>query len=510
LAVIAAVLGPTFLGNTFQAVNQLPNLTYSALTGSVFTMLLVPPLVGRLDARDAAGEERLAGGFLGLVLVVFGAVVAVAMLASPLVLRLFVIGVSDPHVAAAQRRAGWLLFAMVMPQVVLYAVAGTGEAVQNAHGRFALAAAAPAFENVGVAIVMGFVALRFGTGTDLLAVSNAELVVLGLGSTAAVAAHAGAQWWGARRAGVTLRPRAGWRDPEVRALARRAVASLGYAALNAARFVAILVVANGVPGGVVAFQFALNLLYFPVAITAWPVSVAVMAELSRLHAAAAAQRFRDELVKGGALVLFLAIPASVAALVLAGPIARAVAFGEMANARGVDLLRASIAALSVAVVGDSVWMLGTFGAYARNDAAAPLRSMALRTGLTAAGLVAAFVVADGTSLLVAMGLAVSAGTFVGAAHLVAGLARQVPRSGEPLLRPLGRDLVASIVMVGPAYAVAATVARLAGSRSGDVLAAATATVVGAATYVALQRLLHSPELHEWTRGVAEIVPWRRS
>jgi putative peptidoglycan lipid II flippase len=510
LAVIAAVLGPTFLGNTFQAVNQLPNLTYSALTGSVFTMLLVPPLVRRLDARDIEAQERIAGGFLGLVLVVFTGVVAVAILAGPLVFRLFVIGVSDPRVAAAQRRAGWLLFAMVMPQAILYAVAGIGEAVQNAHGRFALAAAAPAFENVGVALVMGVVALRYGSGTDLLKVGDPELLVLGLGSTLAVVAHAGAQWWGARRAGVRLTPRAGWRDPEVRELARRAVASLGYAGLNALRFVVMLVVANRVPGGVVAFQFALNLLFFPVAITAWPVSVAVMAELSRLYVADAAQRFRDELLKGAKLVLFFAIPASVAALVLAGPVARAVAFGEMANTRGFDLLTASIAALAIGVVGDSVWMVCTFGAYARNDAAGPFRSMALRTGVTAAGLVAAFVATQGTSLLVAMGVAVTAGTFVGAAHLVVTVARRLPRSGEPVLRPLARNLVASLVMVGPAYGVTVAFHRLASSRGRDVLGVAVATIVGGAVYVGLQRLWHSPELHEWTRGVAEIGPWGRS
>src|SRR4051812_14294701 len=104
LAVIAAVLGPTYLANTFQAVNQLPNLIYSALTGSVFTMLLVPPLVHHLDRDDRAAQERVAGGFLGLVLVAFGAVAGVAVIAGPLLLRLLAVGVTNPHIAADQRR----------------------------------------------------------------------------------------------------------------------------------------------------------------------------------------------------------------------------------------------------------------------------------------------------------------------------------------------------------------------------------------------------------------------
>jgi hypothetical protein len=52
--------------------------------------------------------------------------------------------------------------------------------------------------------------------------------------------------------------------------------------------------------------------------------------------------------------------------------------------------------------------------------------------------------------------------------------------------------------------------RLASSRGRDVLGVAVAGVVGAAIYVGLQRLWRSPELHEWTRGVAEAGPWRRS
>ena len=44
-ATVAAVLGATYLGNLYQALNVLPNLAFELLTGSLFTMLLVPRLV---------------------------------------------------------------------------------------------------------------------------------------------------------------------------------------------------------------------------------------------------------------------------------------------------------------------------------------------------------------------------------------------------------------------------------------------------------------------------------
>ena len=58
-------------------------------------------------------------------------------------------------------------------------------------------------------------------------VPNGEVLLLGLGCTGAVALHAGLQWLGARRAGVRVRPTAGWRDPEVRDVLRRVGAGGG-------------------------------------------------------------------------------------------------------------------------------------------------------------------------------------------------------------------------------------------------------------------------------------------
>lgn len=79
---IAAVLGPSYLGNIFAATNILPNLAYSLLAGALFSNLLVPPLVRLLDADDPSGGGRLAGAFLGRVILAFGAVAPVLVLAA--------------------------------------------------------------------------------------------------------------------------------------------------------------------------------------------------------------------------------------------------------------------------------------------------------------------------------------------------------------------------------------------------------------------------------------------
>src|SRR5207247_7296083 len=98
-AVIGAVLGPTFFGNTYQFTNSLPNLIYYGfLAGSLFSSLLVPALVRHIDAGDHRASERVAGGFLGMTLLALVAIAPVAVILGPLVLRFAALG-AGPHIA---------------------------------------------------------------------------------------------------------------------------------------------------------------------------------------------------------------------------------------------------------------------------------------------------------------------------------------------------------------------------------------------------------------------------
>src|SRR3954452_8637372 len=54
VVVIGAVLGPTFLANTFLATNTIPNLTFAAVAGPVLGLVLVPSAVDALLKRGAA------------------------------------------------------------------------------------------------------------------------------------------------------------------------------------------------------------------------------------------------------------------------------------------------------------------------------------------------------------------------------------------------------------------------------------------------------------------------
>jgi putative peptidoglycan lipid II flippase len=498
-ACIGAVLGPTFFGNTYQFTNSLPNLVYYGfLAGSLFSSLLVPALVHHIDVGDHAASRRVAGGFLGMTLVALVVIAPVAILLGPLVLRFAALG-GSPAVAAAQENTGRLLIIMFVPQIFCYGLVGTATAVMNSRQRFALAAGAPAVENLGTIAVLVLTAVIYGTGTGLANVPPGELLLLGLGSTAAVAVHAALQWWGASRAGVLLTPRPGWRDPEVRVIVRRALPSLAQAGLLALQVLTLLVVANRLPGGVVAFQIALNFYYLAIAVGATPVALSLLPRLARMHLAGDVAAFRDTLVRGLALGFFITIPASVGYLALAVPLARAVSFGRMDGATGTTMVAASLAALSVAVVGQTAFLIATYASYARKDTRSPLISMLLQAAVCL-GLVSTALLVHGWAVLVVLGLALSVAVATAACHLMVHLWRGLSQGGSQRLAPsLGKFVVGAALMAGPAWLTATAIGHWLGRPLGARVGIAAAAAVGILIFLAVQAAWRAPELG-WLAG----------
>jgi putative peptidoglycan lipid II flippase len=263
-------------------------------------------------------------------------------------------------------------------------------------------------------------------------------------------------------------------------------------------------VANRLPGGVVAFQIALNFYYLAIAVGATPVALSLLPRLARMHLAGDVAAFRDTLVRGLALGFFITIPAAVGYLALAVPLARAISFGRMDGATGVTMVAASLAALSVAVVGQTAFMIATYASYARNDSRSPLISMLLQAAVCL-GLVSTALLVHGWAVLVVLGLALSVAVTVAAVHLTVrvwrGLSqRGISRSGSQRLAPsLGKFVVGAALMAGPAWLTATAIPRWLGSPFGARVGITVAALVGILIFIAVQAAWRTPELG-WLAG----------
>jgi murein biosynthesis integral membrane protein MurJ len=497
--VVAGVLGATFFANTYQFTNSLPNLIfYGLLAGALFSSILVPALVRHVDSGDSRAAARTAGGLLGVAMIGMVAIVPVAALVAPWLLRV-AIGSSNAAAAHTQERIAAVLILLLLPQVALYAVVGTATAVMNSHRRFALAAAAPALENLGTITVLGLAAFLYTRAAREHQVPWSLVWLLGAGTTVAVLLHASAQWWGARRVGVVLVPRAGWRDPEVRAVIRRARPAAVQAGLEALQFGALWLVAARVAGGVVAFQLATNFFFLPVALGATPVALSLMPRLSRMTGPGQERLYRDTYLQGLVFAAFLVIPAATAYAVLATPLASAIGFGGFGASSAIHLITASLLGLAPGIIGQTLFLITTYACYARGDTVHPLRGMLLQAAVCAGAIAVAASALHGPALLTALGLGLSAGTITGSLYLVRHLCRGLPRGGVSTLRPLLRTLAGTVIMIGPAWATATFLDDRLDSKAGHAVAMLAATVVGAAVYFTSQALMHAPQM-EWITG----------
>jgi putative peptidoglycan lipid II flippase len=429
VAAIAAVFGPTFFGNLFQSILLTPYLLCELMAGSLITTLLGPHLVHALE-ESKASAERLARGFLGTILGFYVAMAVGIALIAPGFLWLLTFTVDDPAVRARQMALGVPLLLLVLPQVVFYAIGAVAISVQQSHRRFAFATAAPIIENVGTILVLGLSALIFGIGFDVEHVSTAQLLLLGLGSTAAVGLHVAAQWWGAYRLGVTLFPRRAREDGRVRDAIRLALPSWGAALLNSLALFALLAASGGVPGGTIAFQIGMNFYNLPLALGAYPVAAAQSPLLSRHFAYGDLQSFGAAYRHCIRLVLFLTLPACAIFIGIPAALAAVVSFGAMAHSPAISLIAAVLSGLGFGIVGEALFVVARSAAFARLEASTTLRAMIIRSVIIAIGIPLALLAGTPGAELRTLGLAYSAAAIAAAGFMTWRTARVLPQGDD--------------------------------------------------------------------------------
>jgi len=490
---VAAALGTTFLGNTYQTANLVSNIVFELLAAGLLSSVLVPTFVRLVDAGRDDEAEEVAAALLGVGLVVLGAVTVGAMFGRTWIMRGLTVAVTDPAVRAQEIHLGSFLLLLFLPQILLYAVGAVITALLHGTRRFAAAAFAPVANNVVVVVTMGVFWAVGGSeshGGGGLAITGSERLVLAVGTTAGVAAMTLVTVLGAWRAGFRLRPRWNPSHAGLRGLGRPGLWGAAYLALNQALVAITLVLANQVEGGVVAYQIAFTVFLLPFAVGAHPTLTAVY---PRLVTEAAARHWRDfahRLSGATATIVFLVAPASALLVALGRPALSIVRFGQL-DAAGAFLVARVLAAYAVGLLGYACFQLFTRASYAVGDMRTPAVANAVMAVAGSGLMLGAFTVVSGDRRVVVLGLAYSAVMVAGAVALGVVVRRQVGQRSVDL-GSLGRGVACGLAAGVTARLVADRIAgdgRLAGA-----LAVVVATLAAAAVYLGGQWWLRAPEL----------------
>jgi putative peptidoglycan lipid II flippase len=489
--VVAAVLGTTFLGNTFQASNSVSNVLFELLAAGALSAVLVPTFVTLLEAGEDAEADRLASGLLGLALVVLGPVVLVGMLASPLLARLLSAGAPDAGVATQQRDLATFLLLFFIPQVLLYAFGAVATALLYARRRFAVTAAAP----IGNTIVMigCLVAFRLAAGdAPAFNLSTGEKLLLAAAGTGGVIAFVGVLVGAARTAGFSLRPRLLPGDAALRRLARHAAWGVLLHANAGLLLGAAIVAGNGVAGGVVAYQVAFVFFLAPYAVLAQPIHTAILPELANEAAHHDVDAFAGSVGWAIDRMAVLVVPVAAALVALALPIMHVVAFGRAART-GPPLLAAGLASLAVGLLPYAALLLFARAFYALGDSRTPAVVASASAVVGVATMATLAPMTHGTARVAVLGVGHTVAYLVGAGIL-----------GALLIRRLERPLVPRLTGLACACAVPIAIAAWIAMRHIDP-AGRIATAALLLALLALGAVAYALAIRRWRPAVGPLV-----
>ncbi|AWB93948.1 murein biosynthesis integral membrane protein MurJ [Aeromicrobium chenweiae] len=506
LILLAAVIGVSLNGDIFEAANTIPNALYILVAGGIFNVVLVPQLV-RAMKNDPDGGDAYANRVITLGVVVLGIATVVLTLATPALLHLvFEDDMFSPRLQA-QRESAELLMMLCMPQVFFYGVFVLVGQVLNARRRFGPMMWAPIANNVvACAVILAYYVI-FGASNGGDGFTTTEALLLGIGSTVAIALQALLLLPYLRGVGFRYRPRFDFRGVGLGHTFRLGVWTLLFILVNQIAYFAITRLATGAnvegiadgkpAAGLAVYGIGFLVSQLPHGVITVSLATAIIPTLAALANEGRYDRFRLELGRTVRMALVIIVPIAVAVACLGQP-AAAVA-GAIGSLGGNTMaIGQTISAFSVAMIAFTVHYLMLRGFYANEDTRTPFF---IQLVISVVNIVSALVL---TSLVepyrVATMLALSYGIayVVGSILSVTLLARTAGSLYDREMVLFVRRLVVAVALAAFVTLGVARGLDVAGLEPGRAVGGLVTTVVaglaGAVTYVAAARVVGMTQL----------------
>ncbi|HEX4835358.1 MAG TPA: murein biosynthesis integral membrane protein MurJ [bacterium] len=481
---IAALFGATSTKSAFVIAYSLPFFIQRLFLGGTLSIVFIPAIAQLLVRGDEEETRRVVTSTLNLVLVIGLGMVAVGVVAAPLLVPVAAPGYLRTNPEVLTTAIG--LTRVMFISMVFLALSGFATGFLNAHRQFATPAMAPVVFNL---VIIGSVLLLaprigiYGVAVSFLLGWAAQFLV---------------QLPAARHAGLRWSPRVDLTHPAIREMGRLAVpAMLGLAVIeinsNVGRFFASFLPAQPGVDYVAVLDYAFQLVQAPVAVFAVSLATALFPTMARHAAGSAVDALRETTSLGIRGVLVTMIPVMTAMLVASDLIVRVIfqrgAFAPAAT----HAVALGLVGYAVGTVPYAAYYIVTRTYYALHDTRTPVRIGVYMMFLNALGDYVLMQVLGHTGIALATSLV--AITNVG--WLLWMLRSRLGGvDGRSILRTAGRTALAAVamaaVMLGTFRLLAPLVdsARFAGALSELALALAAGGVV----YLAACRLLGVREL----------------
>ncbi|MCW2829836.1 MAG: mviN [Aeromicrobium sp.] len=506
LALLAWVIGVRLDADLFDAANTIPNALYILVAGGIFNVVLVPQLV-RAMKNDPDGGDAYANRVITLGLLVLGVATVVLTLAVPALMRVVFEAELFGPTLTDQRESAALLMMLCMPQVFFYGFFVLVGQILNARRRFGPMMWAPILNNVvACGVILGYYVLHGASNTGD-GFTTQQAVLLGGGSTVAIALQALILVPYLRSAGFHYRPRFDFRGVGLSHTLKLGVWTLLFILVNQIAYVVITRIATGAniegavdgepAAGLAVYSLGFLVSQLPHGVITVSLATAVIPTLAALASDRDYRRFRLELGRTLRLALVIVVPIAVAVACLGEPAAAmAGAVGSLVGSTAA--IGHTVQAFALAMVAFTVHYLMLRGFYANEDTRTPFVIQLVITivNIVVAIVLVSFVEPDlvATMLALSYGVAYVVGSIVSATLLSRAVGSMMDREMVFFVRRLVvAAALTAFVTIGVSQGLDA--AGVEPERAmGGLVTTLVAGVAGALTYIAAAGVLRMDQL----------------
>ncbi|UYQ63274.1 murein biosynthesis integral membrane protein MurJ [Streptomyces peucetius] len=479
--VITAALGAALLGDTFTVAYTLPTMIYILTVGGGLNSVFVPQLV-RAMKNDADGGQAFANRLLTLVMVALGAIVAAAVFAAPLLIRLM----SDTIASDQAANSVAVTFARYcLPTIFFMGIHVVMGQILNARGKFGAMMWTPVLNNIVMITTFGLFIWVYGTSAEsqmgVQTIPPEGVRLLGVGTLLGLVVQALAMIPYLRETGFRFRPRFDWKGHGLGKTVKLAKWTVLFVLANQAGVLVVTQLAtaagkaSGTEGaGFIAYTNAQLIWGMPQAIITVSVMAALLPRLSRAAHDDDPGAVRDDISQGLRNSAVAIVPVSFAFLALGLPMSTLLfASTGLDAARGMGFI---LMAFGLGLIPYSVQYVVLRGFYAYEDTRTPFYNTVIVAVVNASASVLCYLVLPARWAVVGMaasyGLAYAVGVGVAWRRLKNRLGGDL--DGSHVMRTYARLSMASVPAAVAGGAVAYGVLMGLGSGAGGSLVALVA------------------------------------
>ncbi len=356
LIVLAYAIGGSKLADAFNLANNTPNMVHDLVLGGIMAATFVPVLIERMSKCSENEIRESISAIVSLSIIILVAATVIFEFLAPEIINLYTFGAK---VNPQERSIAVELLRFFAPQVLCYGFFGVIASLLATRDKFEIVGIAPATNNiVGIVILLVFSFITKKTGIENLSLSSIQLILLGVGTTVAVASQILILLPYLKRERFRFRFSVNYKDPAIRMIISLSSWTLGFVIANqlAVFFIMALEVRSGV-GGVSAYTYAFTFFQLPFGVIAVSIVNVITPDFARFYSARNPRQFANRFSLGSRQVMALVIPATVGYLILARPIVGILIGHGQESSTAVHLTAATLVMFALGLPGFCIFFL---------------------------------------------------------------------------------------------------------------------------------------------------------